>query len=166
MTKSKLLFLLVLASSLVHAQMLTPAVVSPGGNYATGGGYSLSQNFGELAVQTLTAGTSILTQGFEQPYPEQYVGITDNDNAGMSITLYPNPASDMVSLTILSDRSMDYLVRITDLPGKQISSCIYGSSVIGMVHQFDVSGLASGLYLFTVSSADGKFTKTIRFNKN
>lgn len=166
MIKIKLLLMLLLVGTLARAQMLTPMVVSSGGNYATGGGYSLAQNFGELVVTTVTAGSSILTQGFEQPYPSGTVGIQDPADAGMAITLYPNPASDQVSVTVRSDKNASYRFRITDLLGKEIASALYPASSIGMVYHFDVSNMSSGLYLLVVTSEDQKFSKTIRFNKN
>ena len=167
MTKIKLLLMLLLAGTLARAQMLTPRVVSSGGKYTSAGGYSLSQNIGELVVATLTGGTNKLTEGFEQPNPDAFVAIQDPLVPGMSIKLYPNPASDHVSISILSDKDMDYLFTIVDAVGRQVaSSSMLSASVIGMVHTLDVSNLATGMYFMVVESADRKFSKTIRFNKN
>ncbi len=166
MTKIKLLLMMLLVGTLARAQMLTPQVVSSGGSYVSSGAGSLSQNFGEMVVQTLTAGSSILTQGFEQPYPEQTVGINDPNDPGMSIKLYPNPASDYVSVSIVSEKSGDYLFTIVDVAGRQVSASLLAASAIGSVHTIDVTNLASGLYFMVIESTDKKFLKTIRFNKN
>jgi len=53
--------------SAVSAQSISRKVISSAGGTMTGGGNMLTYNIGEPAVHTLTAGSKILTQGFEQP---------------------------------------------------------------------------------------------------
>jgi hypothetical protein len=165
MKKINLILLILFAGTLARAQTLAPQVISSGGNYATGGGYSLSQDFGELAVQTLSAGSNILTQGFEQPF-DMIAGVSNIQDPGLSITLYPNPATDQININVLSDRSTDYRFSIIDATGRQVETTIYAPSSIGAVHTMDVSNLASGMYFITVQSTDAAFSKTIQFNKN
>lgn len=158
--------MMLFAVTFARAQTLTPQVISPGGSYAAGGGYSLSQNLGELAVQTFSGGSNILTQGFEQPYPEVVLNINDPKDAGMAITLYPNPAFNQVFVKIRSEKSMDYLFKITNLLGQEISSAVYSSSPAGTVYAINVSNMASGLYFLAITSTDQKFSQTVPFNKN
>lgn len=61
------LLALFLGNNSTFAQSLAPTVISSGGGYTSAGGYSLSFNIGEPVVTTTSAGSSILTQGFEQP---------------------------------------------------------------------------------------------------
>ena len=49
------------------AQSLKPTVTASCGGYFTGGGKTLSWTMGETITQTLQAGNSKLTQGFQQP---------------------------------------------------------------------------------------------------
>lgn len=67
MLKSFLYFIAVGFSTVVFAQTLTPKVLATAGNYATGGGLSLSQTIGETFNKTLQNGSLILTQGEQQP---------------------------------------------------------------------------------------------------
>ena len=60
-------FIAVGFSTVVFAQTLTPKVLATAGNYATGGGFSLSQTIGETFNKTLQTGSNILTQGEQQP---------------------------------------------------------------------------------------------------
>jgi len=62
------IIILVLFSSILHAQSLQPTVIGTLGGYnAPSGGASLSFNMGETFVSTLQSGSYMLTQGFEQP---------------------------------------------------------------------------------------------------
>jgi len=54
-------------STALFAQSLTPKVLATAGNYATGSGLSLSQTIGETFNKTLQNGSTILTQGEQQP---------------------------------------------------------------------------------------------------
>lgn len=55
------------SSTSVFGQTLTPKVLATSGNYATGGGLSLSQTIGETFNTTLSNGSVLLTQGQQQP---------------------------------------------------------------------------------------------------
>lgn len=50
-----------------HGQSISRKVVSPAGGTLTGGGNMLTFTIGETVIPTLTAGGSMITQGFEQP---------------------------------------------------------------------------------------------------
>lgn len=65
----KNLFLLLLSfmSWNLYAQTLSPTVISSAGGYSTGTTVTLSWTLGELATETLSNGSIILTQGFQQP---------------------------------------------------------------------------------------------------
>lgn len=62
-----ILAVLPLHNTRIIAQSLTPQVVASGGGSFTAGGYTLDFTIGEPTVTTLIAGSSILTQGFQQP---------------------------------------------------------------------------------------------------
>src|SRR4051794_41049819 len=49
------------------AQTLNPKVIATSGGYSTGGSNSLSWTLGETFTLTLQNGSSLLTQGFQQP---------------------------------------------------------------------------------------------------
>ncbi|MEP7170208.1 MAG: hypothetical protein ABI855_12620, partial [Bacteroidota bacterium] len=79
MKKIQLIFILLIALiidqyAMVSAQSISRKVVSSSGGTLTGGGNMLTYSIGETAVQTLTAGSSQLTQGFEQPGEEIKTG--------------------------------------------------------------------------------------------
>jgi hypothetical protein len=57
------------------SQEISRHVVSSGGSYSTAGGYSNSLTIGESMVITLTTGSNVLTQGFQQSFSSN--GCTD-----------------------------------------------------------------------------------------
>ena len=50
------------------SQQLSRYVVSSGGNYSSNSGYTISSTIGEPMVTTLTSGSNVLTQGFQQSF--------------------------------------------------------------------------------------------------
>ena len=167
MKKIKLLLLLLLAAGWARAQTLTPTVVATGGNYAFAASVgSLSQTVGQMAVTTLSASTAILTQGFQQPVPDVSTGISELSGAGAEIKLYPNPVSGQLFISIRSEQNTSYLLRMTDVIGRQIVVSQYSPSFVGASYMMDVSNLIAGIYLLNIESSDKKFSKTVRFSKN
>ncbi len=67
MNKLIILIAIILGSAQVNSQTLTPNVTPTSGGYSTGGTTTLSWTIGETYNTTLTAGTTILTQGEQQP---------------------------------------------------------------------------------------------------
>ena len=67
MQKTIACFVTIAFSTAVFGQSLTPKVLATAGNYATGGGLSLSQTIGETFNNTLQNGSVLLTQGQQQP---------------------------------------------------------------------------------------------------
>ena len=97
MKKSLLLFIALAVRYSLLAQSLSPFVISSSGNYSQGGNISLSSTTGESTlISTFSSGSSILTQGFQQPN-DASVGVSSPENP-ISIIWYPNPAGGLLSL--------------------------------------------------------------------
>jgi hypothetical protein len=67
MKKLILFALLPFLASPVFAQTLSSQVIGSSGGFLTAGNGSLSYTVGELAVQQISSGSGMLTQGFQQP---------------------------------------------------------------------------------------------------
>jgi hypothetical protein len=64
----KILFFVCMAAAIaMQAQSLCPSVISTSGGYSSGFSASLSWTLGEIATETFSNGSVILTQGFQQP---------------------------------------------------------------------------------------------------
>ena len=69
MKRSILSFVFLIGVGFLFAQVsMVNSVLATAGDFQTNGSYSLSWTVGELAVSTLTEGSNVLTQGFQQPW--------------------------------------------------------------------------------------------------
>ena len=75
MKNIKILFVAFLLPAFLMAQSVSPEVVSSAGDYYEGSNGSLSWTLGEIATETYSNGTNILTQGFQQPITVTLAGI-------------------------------------------------------------------------------------------
>jgi photosystem II stability/assembly factor-like uncharacterized protein len=82
----------------------------------------------------------------------------DSFSATDSIKVFPNPATNLV--TISSEQLDSYTLSVTDLTGKVVIE----KSMSGMENSVDVSNLSSGAYFFTIASDSKK--ETIKIIKN
>lgn len=67
----------------LFAQTLSPTAISSAGGYSTGTSVSLSWTLGEIATETFSNGSYILTQGFQQPVE----GVTISINLDLLVFL-------------------------------------------------------------------------------
>ena len=114
----KVLLLTIVASSLfigVKAQ----EVIAVSGNYVETANGSLSWTIGEPIVETVSDGTNTLTQGFQQS-KLTITAIDEKEIAGFEINVFPNPASDYLSVEVITDKQKDLEISLFDLNGKII----------------------------------------------
>jgi hypothetical protein len=103
-----------------EAQSLSPFVVSTSGGFYSNGTAQLSFTTGEMTmVQTFTAGSNILTQGFQQPF-DFGVFIAEHENFPFSFEVFPNPGSGNFNLAIESKNAVHADVIVYDAIGKVI----------------------------------------------
>ena len=158
-----IIIILIVASSSLYGQKLTPTVVSTGGSYFSAGGYTLSATIGEIAVTTLKTATLTLTQGFQQPYD---IG-TSIKETGMdwSITAYPNPVSEFLNIRFDLTDPIDLNVEIMDMSGRKhmIRELYYITP--GEIVTFNMSGFVRGVYLVRIYTPDWRVQKTYKIQK-
>ncbi len=90
---------------------------------------------------------------FELPLSTTTVAAMNGD-----ITVYPNPASDLLNVTVnLVNTSRFVVYEITDMTGKVIFSETR-NNIKNDINKINVNGFASGTYLLKVSSDQGSYT--------
>lgn len=137
------------------AQSLSPQVVASSGSYGTGGGYSLSWTVGEMAATaTLTGGSTILTQGFQQP-TDVVNGLLDlSRDGGGSFIVYPVPATDHLWYGYEWDTRGEVTLTLHDVTGRDLGWTAQEHYQSGKaVQQLDCSQYAAGTYVI-----DARFT--------
>jgi hypothetical protein len=93
------------------AQVAKQDVIASAGGYNTATGISLSWTLGETIVPTFSSSNLILTHGFQQQLI--VTSVQENLESLVKITLYPNPAVDLI--TLVFDEPLDEEVRISVL---------------------------------------------------
>ncbi len=89
------------------------------------------------------------------------IGLEENSQVYGAI-VFPNPATDEVSVRYTLGNASDVTVEIVDITGKEIARFEEGTQTAG-VHQLDVntSTFAEGVYYVTIASGDASTTKKI-----
>ncbi|WP_400075439.1 T9SS type A sorting domain-containing protein [Winogradskyella sp. R77965] len=120
------------------AQSIEKFSIDSGGASVSSGNIQVLYTIGEVNVQEISAGGISISEGFINSSSNSALGISGvemND-----INIYPNPASDKV--TIVSNNPIDS-IEVYDILGKQIKT-------LKSTNQIDVSDLNVGIYLFKI----------------
>ena len=147
----------VLWVSVAHAQESTNA----SGGDATGSGGSVAYSIGQAVYTTNTGTTGSVAQGVQQVYEIITVG-TRNTETEISLTAYPNPTADELTLRIndYSNERLSY--QLYDMQGKLLQS----TQVTEQQTQIDMRGLPNATFLLSiVNDADQKI-QSFRIVKN
>jgi hypothetical protein len=133
------------------AQTLMPQVfVSSGDIYDTPSGY-LSWTLGEPFGETYSAGSVILTPGFQQA--DLLITNIEEHPSQLSINPYPNPTSNILQLDVKGDHNRMLEVRLLDVNGRTVIEKTIDASVEKT--EMDLSGCSGGMYYLQVSSNSG-----------
>jgi hypothetical protein len=100
-------------------QSFAQQVISCSGNSGKSATAQLSYTIGETVVSTLTGSEAILTQGFQQGVIH-LTAVESIELPGFEVSVFPNPATDIVKLKILKKEPGNYSFSIFDLSGKNL----------------------------------------------
>lgn len=123
----------------LNAQNAIPAA---GGN-TSGTGGSVSYSVGQLVSSQFSGSNGILTQGVQQPYEISVVtAIEEAEDITLEMIVYPNPATDFVSLKINNFEIRNLSYRLYDVRG----SILKTGKVDGIETTFSLQGFSSSTY--------------------
>jgi hypothetical protein len=156
-----------LSAHISQAQSIERQVIGAAGSFQTASWGSLSSTSGEAVVSTLTAGSNVLTQGFQQPLISD-VMVYDIVLNNFSVQVYPNPASDIINVVINTNNAdKHYSVTVFDLPGQRLDIPSQDISNGKQTHiLIDIHQLAAATYMIMVADENNKQVKAIKFTKN
>ncbi len=120
-------------------------VISALGGGGTVGTMSISYTVGEAVVSTIENNAIKLNQGFHQP---RYVltAIKETFPEG-AVKVFPNPTTSILEVQLEGIALENIQVSLTDVAGRNIAD----SKVYSTHWQTDISNLADGYYVLTVS---------------
>ncbi len=144
-----LLCLICFLSSVLKAQ----EVITTSGGYGSSASAKVTWTIGEPVTETVTGTNSILTQGFNQGDLILTI-IKDPELSGLSIKVYPNPATDNLKVSVY-DSELDYLDYILfDIKGQIIQK----NKLNGVQSDIPMGNLAPSTYFLKIYKNNTEIT--------
>ena len=155
----KLSALLLLGLGLTGLQA-QESVNATGGN-ASGSGGSASYSVGQVVYTTNTGTNGSVSQGVQQPYEISVVtGIEEAKGINLSVSAYPNPTTDYLTLSIGEFEISNLSYQLYDMNGKLLQS----EKISGNQTSIVMSNLVPSSYFVKVIQGN-KEVKTFKIIK-
>jgi hypothetical protein len=161
MTKIKfaLLLLLVILRFDLEGQTVH-SVVSVSGGDASGTGGSVAYSVGQIVYATNTGTSGSIAQGIEQAYEIYSVGINESKLTN-SLSIFPNPTSDFLTLKIQDYLNENLRFQLVDENGKLISN----NQITALETEIEMRALARASYFLNILK-NNEIKQTFKIIKN
>jgi len=131
-----------------------------GGN-ANGSGGSVSYSVGQVVYTTNTGANGSVSQGVQQPYEISVItAIEEAKGINLSVSAYPNPTTDFLTLEVNNIELSNLSFQIFDLQGKLIQN----QKIIDKQTSIVMSNLSPATYFVKVFQANTEI-KTFKIIK-
>ena len=127
------------------ATAFSQSAIVPMGGDIEGSGITISYTIGQIAVQSYGEGSTSISEGVQQPYEIQTIGIDNYPGITLNTMVYPNPTLGNVQLT-MNNVQFEGEVRVFDLNGK----FLFSKKIEGETTVIPMSDLATGTYFVNV----------------
>lgn len=115
--------------------------------------------YGTKVASSVTSITEAVTQ-----YSPVTSSISESDFEELNVSVYPNPAGDLIAVQIKGLLKEDLVVKLFDLSGKLIAES--GITKGSTIAYFDTRTYYSGMYLLKVSKGDMELSRKVSINRN
>ena len=142
----------------LQAQETIPA----SGGEGTGSGGSVSYSVGQIVYSVNTGTNGSVAQGVQQPFEISVVsGIKEQPGISLTLSVYPNPATDYLTLRIENFDKENLTYKLLDINGRLLMNKI----IVGNETNIDMSQLLPATYVLNINQ-DNKEIKTFKIIKN
>ena len=156
----KLSAVLLLGLGLTGLQAQTS--VNATGSNASGSGGSVSYSVGQVVYTTNTGASGSVAQGVQQPFEISIVtGIEEAKGINLSVSAYPNPTTDYLTLSISEFEISNLTYQLYDISGKLLQS----EKITGNQTNIVMSNLVPANYFVKVI-AGNQLIKEFKIIKN
>ena len=156
----KLSAVLLLGLGLTGLQAQTS--VNATGTNASGSGGSVSYSVGQVVYTTHTGTSGSVAEGVQQPYEISVVtGLEEAQSINLSVTAYPNPTTDYLTLRIDEFEISNLSFQLYDISGKLLQS----EKITGNQTNIVMSNLVPANYFVKVI-AGNQLIKEFKIIKN
>ena len=162
MTKNKSRPLAILVAGLLWASMAqAQESVNASGGDATSSGGTVAYSVGQLVYTTNTSSSGTVSQGVQQAYEIYSVGIKETE-LNISLSVFPNPTADNLTLQISDYNNEKLSYQLFDLQGKLLNN----GQVTAKQTQINTSSLPSANYFINVVNQENKKVQSFKIIKN
>lgn len=155
--KSGVILLFGLGFMGVQAQQALPATAG----MAKGSSGSVSYSIGQMVYTTNIGTNGSVSQGIQQPYEISVVTGINEVSMNISMSVFPNPTTGLLTLQILENNFGRFYYNLTDLQGKLIETKLLRDSQT----QINLNGYSTGTYFLNVTQ-NSKIIKSFKIIKN
>jgi len=141
MKHSVLVFGLILSALSVNGQVKQEVIASAGG-YDVNGGISVSWTLGETIIPVFKNSNLSLTHGFQQQII--ITAIEKNIDVPVEVSLFPNPASDILNIKFESPLDGKLDITILDSHGRLVKIDVIEATMAEK--QINLQDLSPGVY--------------------
>lgn len=132
--------------------------VSAGGD-AEGDNGSVSYSIGQVVYTSAQGSNGNVNQGVQQPYD---VGVvTGIDEIGISLSVFPNPTSGLLTLTVADEDASLLSYQLFDASGRMVDA----KNKLNSTNSISLDGYATGVYTLSVSRNNSQ-VKSFRVVRN
>jgi hypothetical protein len=147
----------------LFCQQLSHQVMVPLAGISSNSSVSYTQTVGETAVDIAGCADYALTEGFQQP---RYIKIEENPKSGTGVNVYPNPASDFITVELYGESAATFRVDIINITGTVVfSERKTFDSKFWCRDPFNIESLLKGFYLVRIYSEDGLINRSFKIEK-
>jgi hypothetical protein len=136
------------------------ATIATGGD-ATGSGGTVAYSIGQVVYTTNTDDSFTVSQGMQQGYEIFTVGINETER-NISLTLFPNPTADNLTLQISDYNNEKLAYQLYDMQGKLLSN----GEVTARRTQINIASLPRATYLLNVVKQANENVQSFKIIKN
>lgn len=144
-TMKKRLFIFVILNLLFCSLFAQESTLSAGGDTITPSG-SVSYSVGQLATKTEKSIDNTVYQGVQTPYEISIITGAEEVQVDISVSVYPNPMTDVIQLTINEANFENYSCQVYNVQSKKI----YAHEVDASVTKIDLSAFPPSTYYLKV----------------
>ncbi|HOX76054.1 MAG TPA: T9SS type A sorting domain-containing protein [Bacteroidales bacterium] len=147
--RSRIQCILILFALSIACLQGQQAVVTTGGT-ATGAGGSATYTVGQVAYQTYTGSSGSVAQGVQQPWEISTVTAIENtEGISLAISVYPNPTSGSLKLTIKDFDYKDLRYRIYDMTGLLLQD----KEIVSEETEIIMNDFTSAMYFLKIANS-------------
>lgn len=154
--KSTIVILFAITASVANCQESTLTT----GESASNSNGSISFSVGQTNYENSSNSIGSYSQGVQQPYEYYVLDITAHD-VSLSVTLYPNPASNYVVIEFGDNQMLNCTFQLTDMTGRILQK----GNLESPKTLVNLESLLPSTYFIEVKTTNNQ-TKTYQITKN